>query len=135
MQVKKSLADDNAAEFRALVDRQVQAWEKHDFGIAAGDWLPDGELISPGGHVAAKDMQARITDYFKQFSDVEVVVKDVFLSEDGRKAAIEWDWIVTRRRDGMRGTTHDAIIVHMVGGKIASWTEYFDFGDSVDAKP
>jgi hypothetical protein len=33
------------------------------------------------------------------------------------------------------GVTHDAIIVHLVGGKISSWSEYFDFGDSVDAKP
>ena len=127
--------DDNMAKIRALVDRQVQAWAKQDFGIAAGDWLSDGELISPGGHVAAKDMQAAIAGYFEHFTDLRVAVTDVFISSDGNKAAIQWDWIVTRRRDGVRGVTHDAIIVHLVGGKIASWSEYFDFGDSVDAKP
>lgn len=130
-----AVANSTAAKIRALVDRQVQAWEKHDFGIAAGDWLSNGELISPGGHVAAKDMQAAIAGYFEHFTDLRVEVKDVFISADGNKAAIQWDWTVTRRRDGVRGVTHDAIIVHLVGGKIASWSEYFDFGDSVDAKP
>ena len=127
--------DNGTAKIRALVNRQVQAWEKHDFGIAAGDWLSNGELISPGGHVAAKDMQTAIAGYFEHFTDLRVAVKDVFISADGNKAAIQWDWTVTRRRDGVRGVTHDAIIVHLVGGKIASWSEYFDFGDSVDAKP
>jgi uncharacterized protein (TIGR02246 family) len=127
--------DNTIAKIRALVDRQVQAWEKHDFGIAAGDWLPDGELISPGGHVAAKDMRTAMAGYFEHFTDLRVTVRDVFISSDGNKAAIQWDWTVTRRRDGMRGVTHDAIIVHLLGGKIASWTEYFDSSDSVEAKP
>jgi uncharacterized protein (TIGR02246 family) len=126
---------DRTAKIRALVDRQVQAWEKHDFGIAAGDWLPDGELTSPGGHVTEKDMQAAITGYFEHFKDLRVVVNDVFISSDGSQAAIQWDWAVTRRRDGLRGVTHDAILVHLVRGRISSWREYFDFGDSVDAKP
>lgn len=127
--------DNTIAKIRALVDRQVQAWEKHDFGIAAGDWLPDGELISPGGRVAVKDMQTAIASYFERFTDLRVTVKDLFISSDGNKAAVQWDWTVTRRRDGTRSVTHDAIIVHLVGGKIASWTEYFDSGDSMDAKP
>jgi ketosteroid isomerase-like protein len=125
----------DTADIVALVNRQVQAWEKHDFEIAAADWLPTGELISPGGHVAAKDMQAAITDYFTHFGNARITVKNVFLSPDGKKAAIEWDWEVTRLRDGARAVTHDAIIVDLKGGKISSWREYFDFGDSVDAKP
>jgi ketosteroid isomerase-like protein len=125
----------NTAEIVALVSRQVQAWEKHNFGIAAADWLPTGELISPGGHVAFKDMQAAMTDYFTHFGDARITVKNVFVSPDGNKAAIEWDWEVTRLRDGARAATHDAIIVDLKGGKISSWREYFDFGDSVDAKP
>jgi ketosteroid isomerase-like protein len=123
------------AEIVALVNRQVQAWEKNNFAIAVGDWLSTGELISPGGHVAAKDMQAAMTDYFTHFGDARVTVKNVFLSPDGNKAAIEWDWEVTRLRDGARAVTHDAIIVDLKGGKISSWREYFDFGNSVDAKP
>jgi limonene-1,2-epoxide hydrolase len=62
-------------------------------------------------------------------------VRNVFISPDGAKAAIEWDWDVTRRRDGARAVTHDAIIVDLVGGRIASWREYFDLGNSIDAKP
>ena len=46
------------AQVRALVNRQVQAWEMRDFAIAADDWLPNGELFSPGGHVLKKDMQS-----------------------------------------------------------------------------
>ena len=126
---------DNTVKIRELVDRQVQAWEKHDFGIAAHDWLPSGQLISPGGQVHAEEMQTAMAGYFKQFRDLRVTVKNVFISTDGAKAAIEWDWDVTRRRDGARAVTHDAIIVDLVGGRIASWREYFDLGNSIDAKP
>jgi limonene-1,2-epoxide hydrolase len=127
--------NDNTVMIRELVDRQAQAWEKQDFGIAAPDWLPSGELISPGGHIPAAEMQTAMAGYFKQFRDLRVTVKNVFISTDGAKAAIEWDWDVTRRRDGARAVTHDAIIVDLVGGRIASWREYFDFGNSIDAKP
>ena len=123
------------AEIKALVNRQAQAWEKNNFAIAAVDWLPTGELISPGGHFAAKELEAVMTDYFKHFGDVHVTVKDVFLSPNGNKAAIEWDWEVTRLRDKARAVTHDAIIVDLKGGKISTWREYFDLGDSLDAKP
>src|SRR5581483_11779024 len=80
-------------------------------------------------------MQTAMTGYFKQFRDLRVMVKNVFVSSDGAKAAIEWDWDVTRQRDGTRAVRHDAIIIDLVGGKIASWREYFDFGNSVDANP
>jgi len=130
-----SSKSDNTVKVKELVDRQVQAWERHDFGIAAPDWLPKGELISPGGHVPAKEIKTAMAGYFKHFSDLRITVKNVFISTDGAKAAIEWDWDVTRRRDGARAVTHDAIIVDLVGGKIASWREYFDFGNSIDAKP
>jgi len=59
----------------------------------------------------------------------------MFLSEDGTRLAIQWDWTVTRKRDRKRATTHDAILVHLVGRKIATWNEYFDFGNSLDAQP
>jgi ketosteroid isomerase-like protein len=127
--------NENSVKIRQLVDRQVEAWEKHDFAIAAPDWLSSGEMISPGGRVPVEKMQTAMAGYFKQFRDLRVTVKNVFISDDGAQAAIEWDWDVTRRRDGARAVTHDAIIVDLVGGKIASWREYFDFGNSIDAKP
>ena len=40
---KKPTSNDSV-QARALVNRQVQAWEKHDFAIAAADWLPNGHL-------------------------------------------------------------------------------------------
>ncbi|HXQ38022.1 MAG TPA: nuclear transport factor 2 family protein [Anaerolineales bacterium] len=115
----------NSAQVRALVNRQVQAWEKRDFAIAADDWLPNGELFSPGSHVVKNDMQSAILDYFKNFTDLKVTVNEMFLSEDGTRLAIQWDWTVTRKRDRKRATTHDAILVHLVEGKIATWNEYF----------
>jgi ketosteroid isomerase-like protein len=115
----------DSVQVRALVNRQVQAWEKHDFAIAADDWLPNGKLFSPGGHVVKKDMQSAILNYFKNFTDLKVTVNEMFLSEDGTRLAIQWDWTVTRKKDRKRTTTHDAILVHLGGGKIASWNEYF----------
>ncbi len=78
----------DSAQVRALVNRQVQAWEKRD---SADDWLPNGELFSPGGHVVKKDMQSAILDYFKSFTDLKVTVNEMFLSEDGTRLAIQWD--------------------------------------------
>jgi len=103
-------AKNDSVQVRALVNRQVQAWEKRDFAVAADDWL-------------------------KNFTDLNVTVNEMFLSEDGTRLAIQWDWTVTRKRDRKRATTHDAILVHLVGGKIATWNEYFDFGNSLDAEP
>ena len=54
---------------------------------------------------------------------------------DGKKLAIEWDWGITRKKDGKRGVSHDAIIVDLVGGKIASWREYYDPAASGEANP
>ena len=72
-----------------------------------------------------KNIQSAILDYFKNFTDLKINVNEMFLSEDGTRLAIQWDWTVTRKRDGKRATTHDAILVHLVGGKIATWNEYF----------
>jgi len=82
-------------------------------------------LFSRGGHVVKKAMQSAILDYFKNFTDLKVRVNEMFLSEDGTRLAIQWDWTVTRKRDRKRATTHDAILAHLVGGKIATWNEYF----------
>ncbi len=127
------LAQQTAA--RQLVERQARAWEKQDFTLAASDWLPTAVLISPEGNTPAAEMSASMKDYFKDFDDLHVTIKNVFASPDGKKLAIEWDWAVTRKKDGKRGTSHDAIIVDLVGGKIASWREYYDPASSVEGKP
>jgi ketosteroid isomerase-like protein len=58
-----------------------------------------------------------------------------FAAPDGKKVAIEWDWAITRKRDGNRGISHDAIMVDLKDGKIASWREYYDPAASGEAKP
>jgi len=116
-----------------LVDRQARAWERNDFALGAGDWLPDGELVSPAARVPAADLAREVSEFHRHYTDLEVTVLNVFCSADRSKVAIEWDWEVTRRSDGVRGLTHDAIVVDLVDGKIASWREYFDLGGSVEA--
>jgi len=120
---------------RQLVERQARAWEKQDFSLAASDWLPTAVLTSPEGNTPAGEMPASMKDYFKDFADLHVNIRNVFASPDGKKVAIEWDWAVTRKKDGKRGTSHDAILVDLVGGKISSWREYYDPASSVEGKP
>jgi len=122
-------------EILELVKRQARSWELNDFVLGAQDWLPDGELTSPAGRVPAAEIERELTSFHEHFSDLRVTVLNIFASPDGANVAIEWDWEVTRRSDGVRGLTHDAIIVDLVGGKIASWREYFDLGGSVEALP
>jgi ketosteroid isomerase-like protein len=120
-------------EVLALVERQARAWEQNDFELAASDWLPDGELTSPAGRVPAAEIEQELTDFHRRFADLQVTILKVFASPDSTNVAIEWDWEVTRRSDGVRGITHDAIIVDLVDGRIASWREYFDLGSSVES--
>jgi ketosteroid isomerase-like protein len=127
------MAQQNAA--RQLVERQARAWEKQDFTLGASDWLPTAVLMSPEGNTPAPQMPASMKDYFKDFSDLHVTIKNVFASPDGKKVAVEWDWAITRRKDGKRGISHDAIIVDLRGGKIASWREYYDPAASGEANP
>jgi ketosteroid isomerase-like protein len=126
---------DAPPEILALVERQARSWERNDFGSGVVDWLPDGELTSPAGRVPASEIEQELASFHRGFADLQVTVLNVFASPDKTKVAIEWDWEVTRRSDGVRGITHDAIIVDLVGGKIASWREYFDLGGSVEAVP
>jgi uncharacterized protein (TIGR02246 family) len=123
------------AAFQALVDRQMLSWKKADFSIAAGDWAADGELVSPGAHLKKNQIQGVMTDYFKHFKDLHVTLKRIILSSDGKSAAIEWEWNVVRIRDGAAAHSPDCIVVDLADNKIKLWREYFDLGDSVEAKP
>lgn len=118
---------------RALVLRQMRAWEAGDFDLAAGDWHPDGVLVSPSGRWRADELRLEMTKLHAHYHDLTLTLKNLFATPDGRKLALEWDWTLTRRKDGARGTTPDAIIVDLEGGKILSWREYFDLSGSVEA--
>ena len=86
---------------RQLVERQARAWEKQDFTLAVSDWLPTAVFMSPEGNTPAAQMPASMKDYFKDFSDLHVTIKNVFASPDGKRLAIEWDW-ATRRWPAVR---------------------------------
>lgn len=116
----------------ALVRRQASAWETNDFDLAAEDWLPDGELVAPPGRWELPELRSEMEAFHAAYRDLEVTVVNVFASCDGTHVAIEWLWEVTRRADGERSLTRDAIIVDLVGGRIKSWREYFDPTSSVE---
>jgi ketosteroid isomerase-like protein len=118
-----------------LVERQAHAWEKHDISLASPDWLPNAVLSSPEGNTPAPELGKAMSDYFKGYTDLHVTIKNIFVSPDGNKVAIEWDWAITRKRDGYKGVSHDAILVDLKGGKIASWREYYDPAASGEATP
>jgi len=118
------------AAIEALVARQARAWERNDFARAAADWLPDGVLSAPGGAWHVADLPQAMAEIHAHLSELAVSITNVFASSDGRQVAIEWEWTATGKADGVRTTTHDAIIVELSGGKIRSWREYFDTAEA-----
>ena len=125
-------AGDVSGALRALVARQARSWEENDFGLAADDWHPEGVLVSPAGKWRASELKEEMAKFHRDYTDLKVAVKNLFATADGSRLALEWDWTVTRREDGARGTTPDAIIAELAGGKILSWREYFDLSSSVE---
>ncbi len=118
------------AAIGALVARQARAWERNEFALGAADWLPDGVLSAPSGTWRAADLPQAMAELHANLSELVVSIKNVFASSDGRHVAIEWVWTATGKADGVRTTTHDAIIVEMSRGKIRSWREYFDTAEA-----
>lgn len=125
---------DVSSHLHALVERQARSWEQNDFALAAADWLPGGVLVSPAGQWRADELPGEMAKFHRDYTDLVVSIKNIFATADGSKLAVEWDWTVTRKRDGARGTTPDAIIADLVNGKIRSWREYFDLSGSVEGK-
>jgi Domain of unknown function (DUF4440) len=111
----------DSAQVRALVNRQVQAWEKHDFAIAADDWLPTGELFFPRGHVFKKDMQSAILDYFQNFNDLKVTVKDV--NEDHAHFVAPMTYAYKQHRKSISETATFAMALRrtQAGWRITGW--------------
>lgn len=123
---------DASDALRALVERQARSWEAGDFGLAADDWHAEGVLVSPGGLWRADKLEEEMAKFHRAYTDLKVSVKNIFATADGSKLAVEWDWTVTRRADGVRGTTPDAIVADLKEDKILSWREYFDLSGSVE---
>jgi uncharacterized protein (TIGR02246 family) len=122
-----------APEVVAMLQRQAHAWTTGDFSGAADDWHPDGVLTAPGNRVPFEALARTITAFHRDYADLVVTITNVFASADGRRIALEWLWEVSRREDGARSLTEDAIIVDLDGdGKILSWREYFDTASAVE---
>jgi ketosteroid isomerase-like protein len=77
-------------------------------------------------------MPSIMRDLGQHYEDVEITVSNVFGSPDGTYIGLEWTYASTRKSDGQRSVTPDAIIVEMHDGLIRSWREYFDLSTSVE---
>lgn len=127
-----AIREDDASEaVRELVLRQMRAWEAGDVDLAAGDWHPDGVLVAPGGTWRAEASRAERAKLHSR--DLTVTLENLFATPDGRRLVLEWDRTLIRRRDGVRGTTPDAIVADLGGGNILSWRGCFDLSGSVEA--
>lgn len=118
----------------ALLGRQGQAWLTGEFSLAAAaDWHEEGVLTAPGNRIPKAALARTIEDFHRQYGDLVLTVTNVIRSPDGRRMALEWLWEISRRDDGARSRTEDAIIVDFdENGLILSWREYFDTVGSVE---
>ena len=99
-------------------------------GLDDPDGLPEpfyAELTVPFERLGRE-----MAHFHELYVDLRIEIKNVFVSRDGGRIALEWDWEVSRRSDGARSVTNDAIIVDLVDDKIVSWREYFDPAQGVE---
>jgi ketosteroid isomerase-like protein len=124
---------ESAPEVVAMLQRQAHAWTVGDFSAAAADWHPEGVLTAPGNRVPYEALERTIKAFHRDYGDLIVTITNVFASADGRRIALEWLWEVSRRSDGARSRTEDAILIDLdAAGKILSWREYFDTASAVE---
>jgi ketosteroid isomerase-like protein len=120
------------AGLRAMLERQAEAWKTGDFSVAAADWHPEGVLTAPGNRIPVAALPETVRQFHADYGDLDVTITNAFASADGSKVALEWLWTVTRRRDGLRSMTPDAIVIDLEDGLIRSWREYFDTATAVE---
>jgi ketosteroid isomerase-like protein len=124
---------DCAPEVVAMLQRQAHAWTIGDFSYAAPDWHQDGVLTAPGNRVPFAALASTIAAFHRDYGDLVVTITNVFASADGRRIALEWLWEVSRKKDGARSRTEDAILIDLdAAGRILSWREYFDTASAVE---
>jgi ketosteroid isomerase-like protein len=124
---------DCAPEVLAMLERQAAAWTAGDFAGAAADWHPEGVLTAPGNRVPFPALARTVAEFHRDYGDLVITITTVFASADGRRVALEWLWEVSRRSDGARSLTEDAILVDLdAKGRILSWREYFDTRSAVE---
>jgi ketosteroid isomerase-like protein len=117
---------------RDLIDLHARAFAACDWPAVAPYWHADAVMESPGGAWPVAAMPTIMLDLDRSYSDIRIDVSTVFASADGSHIALEWTYASTRRSDGARSSTPDAIIVELRDGLIVSWREYFDLSTSVE---
>jgi ketosteroid isomerase-like protein len=116
-----------------LILRQARAWIAGDLALAAPDWSPRGVLTAPGAVVPFDRLGRAIEEFHEGYRDLRITVTSAFAAPGGTLACLEWLWATTRRSDGARSVTADAIVVEIEEGRILAWREYFDTAGSVEA--
>ena len=119
-------------DLRRMLERQAAAWTTGDFSLAAADWHADGVLTAPGNRVPFDQLAETIRRFHEDYGELEVTITNILLSADRGKAALEWLWAVTRKADGARSITEDAILIDFEDGRILFWREYFDTATAVE---
>jgi hypothetical protein len=124
---------DCSPEVLSVLQRQAHAWTVGDFSAAARDWRAEGVLTAPGNRVPFEALDATVKAFHRDYGDLVVTITNAFTSADGSRIALEWLWEVTRRKDGARSVTEDAILIDLDNdGLILSWREYFDTASAVE---
>lgn len=113
------------SEVHSLLPRRARAWREEDLDAIMADYAPDVVHVSPYGHrVGAAAMREANARYLAEYTGFDVQLKRLIV--DGDEGALEWTWTETRRADGLRRSTDDAIVFVLRDGKISYWREYFD---------
>ncbi|MEO0928716.1 MAG: nuclear transport factor 2 family protein [Cyanobacteria bacterium J06643_13] len=113
------------SQIEQLITRQAQAWENQDAQAIAADFADEAVFIAAGFEFLGKErIKKAALDYFKQFHQTSVAIKNVIVEEN--KGAVEWDWRDRNRKTDKEGFAEDAIVFELVEGKIVYWREYIE---------
>lgn len=113
---------------QAMVQRQAQAWETGNVAQIINDFAPNAVFIAGGFKFEGVEaIEKAATDYFRQFSDTQVTIKRIILSDSQGAGAVEWDWSDRNIQSGTISRAEDAIIFELQDdGKIIYWREYIE---------
>ncbi len=115
----------DAQQVREMIEQMAQAMMRQDDEAVVQFFAEDAVFVAPAGRfVGRQAIHATGTAYNRDYSNVVIQVKDVFVC--GGKGVVEWSFADTRKSDGYTHVMEDAVVFHLRDGKIAYWREYFD---------
>ncbi|WP_253274332.1 nuclear transport factor 2 family protein [Myxosarcina sp. GI1] len=108
-----------------IVERQARAWENRDAEAIANDFAEDAVFVVPGMKFEGRTkIKAAAEDYFKQFTDTKVEIKNTII--EGDRGAVEWNWRDRSKHAQKLSYAEDAIIFELEEDKIIYWREYIE---------